>query len=100
MRCSEWKSLPQQAPWWREGVALQVGEGMTQEDGQQRGGAPAQAVAGNDQFVLLETQRHNTKHTATAAVIITTTGHMSQPTLRVVRYGKRKSRNGLQLGAV
>lgn len=55
--------LPQESPWWREGVALQGGEGVAQQNGEQCSSASAQTVTGDDQFILLQTiwKCHNTQ---------------------------------------
>ncbi len=47
--------LPHQAPWWREGVALECGMCAAQENGQQRRRSCSQTVTGDHQLILLHT---------------------------------------------
>lgn len=58
---SERSALPQEAPWWRERVALQGGEGIAQEYSEHRGSASTQTVTSDDQFILLQTRQHQIK---------------------------------------
>lgn len=53
---SDHPASPQEAPWWREGVALQGGEGAAQQDGQQCSCARTQTVTSDDQLIILQTQ--------------------------------------------